>query len=173
SFNAYHFSWYNRHATKGINAPAGISPINLSVKGARRTNYSQMLPYLSADMEKHSDVFQDLRDLFQDIIRAVEAKVRVFECLPDEYKLMMVDAEFLPGNAQSFVRPFLGWVVNINIVAEAHRDGKDRHYCLVMPIGNFEGGALVLYEQGLVLELRNGDYVVFESGKTTHFNLRY
>ncbi|TFY59839.1 hypothetical protein EVG20_g7638 [Dentipellis fragilis] len=161
SFSEYHFSWYNRHATKGINAPAGISPVNLSVKGARRTNHSQMLPYLSADMEKHDDVFKDLRDMFQDVIRHVEAKLK--ECLPEEYKLMMVDAEFLPGNAQLFVRPFLGWVVNINIVAEAHRDGKDRHYCLVMPLGDFEGGALVLYEQGLVLELRNGDYKLYST----------
>ncbi|KAA1472866.1 hypothetical protein DENSPDRAFT_851206 [Dentipellis sp. KUC8613] len=85
----------------------------------------------------------------------------------------MIDAEFLPGNAQSFIWPFLGWVVNVNIVAQAHRDGKDRHYCLVMPIGDFQGGELVLYEQGLVFQLRNGDFVVFESGKTTHFNLRY
>ncbi|KAA1479937.1 hypothetical protein DENSPDRAFT_754145, partial [Dentipellis sp. KUC8613] len=56
SFNAYHFSWYNRHATKGTNAPSGISPLNLSVKGASRTNYSQMLPYPSSDTVRHAAV---------------------------------------------------------------------------------------------------------------------
>lgn len=79
----------------------------------------------------------------------------------------------LPGNAQSTVFPFASLVININICTKAHRDKKDQTICLVVPIGEFEGGDLVLYEQGLVLDLRSGDIAVFCSAETTHFNLQY
>jgi hypothetical protein len=40
-------------------------------------------------------------------------------------------------------------------------------------IGEHEGGELCLLEPGLVLELRNGDVVIFQSGQISHFNLHY
>ncbi|KAA1477781.1 hypothetical protein DENSPDRAFT_787206, partial [Dentipellis sp. KUC8613] len=170
-FPAYHFSWYNRNATKGTNAPAGVQPSFLFNKGASRTNYTQMMPYMSAETARHEDLVNELEAIFQDVFRWIEAKLQ--ECLPGEFSEMSIDAEILPGNSQSMVRPFIGFVLNINITTKGHRDGKDKHYCLVMPVGDFEGGALVLYEQGLVIEARNGDFVVFESPRTTHFNLHY
>ena len=42
-----------------------------------------------------------------------------------------------------------------------------------MAIGDFLDGGLVLKEQGLVLELWNGDWAVFRSSESTHFNLDY
>ena len=44
-----------------------------------------------------------------------------------------------------------------------HRDKWDKSLCLVLAIGDFLDGGLVLKEQGLVLELRNGDWAVFRS----------
>jgi hypothetical protein len=64
-------------------------------------------------------------------------------------------------------------VININVYTKAHRDSGDRHLCLVIPIGHFEGGGLCLLENGLVLELRNGDIAIFRSSEVTHFNLDY
>ncbi|KAG2743026.1 hypothetical protein P692DRAFT_20747787, partial [Suillus brevipes Sb2] len=43
----------------------------------------------------------------------------------------------------------------------------------VLAVGEFTGGGLVMREQGLVAELRNGDFVIFSLGETTHFNLDY
>ena len=40
-------------------------------------------------------------------------------------------------------------------------------------LSEFEGGSLVMYEQGLVLELRAEDIIVFPLVDTTHFNLKY
>src|SRR5437899_1452382 len=93
--------------------------------------------------------------------------------LPAEYKVLAEVAESLPGKATSQVMPFVSLVVNINAQTEAHRDKWDKNLCLALAIGEFSGGSLVLREQGLVLELQNGDFVVFQSSKSTHFNLDY
>lgn len=93
--------------------------------------------------------------------------------LQEDYEVLMQLSDSLPGGYEGPVPPFLSLVVNLNIRSEAHRDTMDKNICLVMPIGNFVGGELVLVEQGLVLALGSGDLVVFHSSETTHFNLDY
>lgn len=84
-----------------------------------------------------------------------------------------MDAEVLPGNASSLVHPFLSLVVNLNVATLAHRDKQDKSLCVVLAVGEFEGGELCLYEPGLALPLRNGDFVAFPSSRVTHFNLHF
>lgn len=93
--------------------------------------------------------------------------------LQDEFEMLMEVAHVLPGNCSTPVTPFISLVININVRTKAHRDSSDRHLCLVIPVGNFEGGALCLLENGLVLELRSGDVALFRSSEVTHFNLDY
>src|ERR1700761_9395631 len=93
--------------------------------------------------------------------------------LPEEYEVLVELVEMLPGKPDSPVAPFLSLVININVATLAHRDAKDKLLCLVLAVGCFSGGGLVLKEQGLVVELGHGDFVVFTSGDTTHFNLEY
>ncbi|KAI6009271.1 hypothetical protein EDC04DRAFT_2610639 [Pisolithus marmoratus] len=94
--------------------------------------------------------------------------------LPEaEYEALAQVAESLPGNAVSAVEPFISLVININIQMEVHQDQFDKNLCLALAIGNFSGGGLVLHKQGLVLELQNGDFAVFHSSETTHFNLNH
>lgn len=93
--------------------------------------------------------------------------------LQEEFKLLMEVTSVLPGNCSPPVAPFVSLVVNINVCTKAHRDSQDRHLCLVIPIGHFEGGALCLLENRLVLELRAGDVALFRSSEVTHFNLDY
>jgi len=81
--------------------------------------------------------------------------------------------EILPGKPDSPVAPFLSLVLNANVSTLAHLDGKDFVLCLVLVIGEFLGGGVVLGEQGLVVEARNGDFLAFRSERTTHFNLKY
>ena len=82
-------------------------------------------------------------------------------------------AYLLPNHSTSAVHPFLGLVLNFNIASQAHRDAKDDSICVVIPIGEFLGGALCLVELGIVLPLRHGDFTVFPSCDITHFNLHY
>jgi hypothetical protein len=93
--------------------------------------------------------------------------------LPEEYEILDVVASSLPGNAESVARPFTAIVINVNACSKGHRDRQDLDFCLVIPIGTFTGGALVLMETGLVLYLRQGDIVIFRSGDITHLNLHY
>ena len=95
------------------------------------------------------------------------------DMLPDVYEQLDAYARLLPGNNHALSAPFLGLVINLNVVTTAHRDAKDSCACLVLAIGDFEGGELVLYEPGLVIPLQNGDFVVFSSYHITHFNLHY
>jgi hypothetical protein len=93
--------------------------------------------------------------------------------LQEDYEVLMHLSNSLPGGYEGPVSPFLSLVVNLNIRSEAHKDRMDKNVCLVIPIGDFSGGELVLVEQGLVLELGSGDLVVFRSAEATHFNLDY
>jgi hypothetical protein len=93
--------------------------------------------------------------------------------LQEEFEMLMEIASVLPGNCTSPIAPFVSLVININVSTKAHRDSLDHHLCLVIPIGYFEGGALCLLENGLVLELRSGDIALFRSSEVTHFNLDY
>ena len=93
--------------------------------------------------------------------------------LPEEYARLEASATILPDNNTSAVHPFLGLVVNLNVVTTAHRDSKDDTVCLVLVVGDFEGGELCLYEPGLVIPLRHGHFVIFPSCDITHFNLHY
>ena len=84
---------------------------------------------------------------------------------------MFVDV--LPGATSSPAYPFSGFVINFNVSTKVHRDGKDLAACLVMPIGTFEGGEIVLVEPGLVLSMRSGDILIFPSCTISHLNLHY
>ncbi|KAG1876217.1 hypothetical protein F4604DRAFT_1581467, partial [Suillus subluteus] len=145
-FECVHFSWWNKYATKGQDALKDVHPHQLTSMNGERVNYNQMLPYPSVELKYH---------------------------LPDEYNLLVEVVDLLPGQEFSPVRPFLSLVLNINVCTMAHCDTKDKEFCLVLPIRDFQGGALVTYEQGLAVELRGGDFMIFRSCSSTHFNLVY
>ncbi|KAI6114453.1 hypothetical protein F5141DRAFT_1213645 [Pisolithus sp. B1] len=129
-FDCLHFSWYNRHTTKGNDTPSDVHPYELHL-GNSRTNMWQMLPYTSSDMAEYGQLFDRLVQAFQHVFLWIGSALQVH--LPEtEYSALVQVAESLPGNV-----------------------------------------ILVLKEQGLVLELQNGDFAVFCSSKATHFNLDY
>jgi hypothetical protein len=95
------------------------------------------------------------------------------EFLPEEYEVLVELGQNLPGGEHSPVAPFLSLVLNLNVTTEGHRDRFDKDLCLVLPLGKFTGGALVMFEQGLVLEIGCGDFAIFRFSETTHFNMHY
>ncbi|KAG0703579.1 hypothetical protein DFH29DRAFT_764208, partial [Suillus ampliporus] len=157
-FQCLHFSLWNRYVTKGDGAPAQVHPHNMAREAVGRTNYTQRLPYPSRDILKHWCLYNNLL---------------IKECLPNEYEVLVELCQDLPGGETSSVSPFLSLVINLNVSTIAHCDKFDKDLCLVLPLGEFSGGALAMFEQGLVVELRSGDFAIFRSAETTHFNLRY
>lgn len=93
--------------------------------------------------------------------------------LPEEYEILAEFSDNLPNAESAVAHPFTGIVININVATLGHRDKKDKMICLVLPIGDFIGGELCLFELGLVLQLKSGDMAIFPSHIYTHFNLDF
>ncbi|KAH9910449.1 uncharacterized protein B0H18DRAFT_836661, partial [Fomitopsis serialis] len=96
TFEAIHFSWYNRHCTSGHSAPADIPPALLSRAGCMRTNHGQFVPYVSKDMEDHQAIYQSLKNIFADVFSWIDEKLQTV--LPMEYERLEATASILPGN---------------------------------------------------------------------------
>ena len=93
--------------------------------------------------------------------------------LPEEYKIEQSFANVFPGADVSPVFPFSGIVINLNVQTLIHRDSEDVILCLVLAIGDFVNGDLCFSDAGLRIELQNGEWVVFDSRRTAHFNMPY
>ncbi|EPS92477.1 hypothetical protein FOMPIDRAFT_1078912, partial [Fomitopsis schrenkii] len=118
-----------------------------------------------------ASIYYSLKNVLGPVFDWLDTKFQ--EILPDVHDHLQGFAELLPCNNQAVSAPFLGLVINLNVATAAHRDNKDECVCLVLAIGDFVGGELVLYEPGLVIPLRHGDFVLFPSCELTHFNLHY
>ncbi|KAG0693972.1 hypothetical protein DFH29DRAFT_774814, partial [Suillus ampliporus] len=160
--------WHdNDIADQGDDAPTHIHPHDMARVDVSRTNHTQCLPYTSKDILEHQQLYSNILAAFGELFEWIEYY------LPEEYEVLVELGQNLPGGECSPVAPFLSLVINLNVTTQAHRDRFDKILCLVLPIGTFTGGALVMFEQGLVLELSCGDCVIFHSADTTHFNLHY
>lgn len=84
---------------------------------------------------------------------------------------MILDTLPMADTPPSF--PFTGFVFNINSRAQAHLDPGDHSICVVVPIGDFVHGELVLDELGLVIALQSGEAIAFRSNCVTHYNLDF
>ncbi|KIJ12218.1 hypothetical protein PAXINDRAFT_83281 [Paxillus involutus ATCC 200175] len=171
AFDAIHCSWYNHHATQGDDAPDDVQACFLEKEGCSRTNHAQIVPYISAELRDHEELYQHVIKTFKALFEWVRQELE--RHLPEEYEILSQVASILPGNACSPVEPFTSLVININVSTRGHRDVGDREFCLVIPIGTFTGGSMVMVETGLVVDLHQGDMVVFRSCDVTHLNLHY
>ncbi|KAG0692427.1 hypothetical protein DFH29DRAFT_768435, partial [Suillus ampliporus] len=156
-----HFSIWNRYSTVGDDVPTHIHPHDMARVDVSRTNHTQCLPYASKDILEHQQLYSNILAAFGELFEWLEYVMK--EYLPEEYEVLVELGQNLPGGECSPVAPFLSLIINLNVTTQAHRDRFDKILCLVLPIGTFTGGALVMFEQGLVLELSCGDCVIFHS----------
>ncbi|KAF4586308.1 hypothetical protein EYR38_010583 [Pleurotus pulmonarius] len=171
-FLGLHFDWYNRYSTNGDDAPDDIHPAELSKQGLkRRSTFSLFVPRPSEEMKRFPKAYEALKDNFALAFEEIRDILQTL--LPKEYNIEKIFAEFLPGDEVSPVFPFSGVVVNLNVQTIEHCDGMDTLMCLVLAIGSFRDGDICLREAGLRLQLRNGDWLVFDSKNITHFNMPY
>ncbi|KAA1480070.1 hypothetical protein DENSPDRAFT_745149, partial [Dentipellis sp. KUC8613] len=170
---ALHFSIYNRMHMDGSKAPQGAYPYATARYDAHggefRLNYSQLSPCAARELKDNTPLYNSFLESCTDIFNWVSETVTL-NC-PDDIDSLELVLEKLPVSASSPFHPWASLVVNFKIVTRAHRDYHDKNLCGVLALGNFKGGELVLYEQGLVIPLQAGDLVIFPSHNTTHFNL--
>ncbi|KAG1771395.1 hypothetical protein EV702DRAFT_977391 [Suillus placidus] len=144
----------------GNMAPADTHPLDL-VAAAGRTNLTQTLPYMSRKTFEYEQLYLNIQNNLREVFEWIEQTVTHY--LPDDYTVLAELVDILPNVCGSPVNPFLSLVVNINVCTIGHRDSKDFRLCLVLPISNFVGGGLVMRVQGIVVEMRNGDFACFRS----------
>ncbi|KAJ7629550.1 hypothetical protein B0H17DRAFT_962866, partial [Mycena rosella] len=81
---------------------------------------------------------------------------------------------FLPLSPNTPAYPFSGFVVNLRVCTDEHKDGFDKDLCTVIVISDdCEGGELCLFEAGLCVHLRVGDIFIFPSCYVTPFNTHF
>ncbi|TFY51009.1 hypothetical protein EVG20_g11213 [Dentipellis fragilis] len=170
---ALHFSTYNRMHMDGSEAPSGAYPFATAHYEAHgdefHLNYSQLSPYMARELKENTPLYNSFLESCTDIFNWVSETV-LLNC-PDEVESLELVLEELPVSGSSPFHPWASLVVNFKVITRAHRDYHDNNLCGVLALGNFVGGELVLYEQGLVIPLQSGDLVIFPSHRTTHFNL--
>lgn len=93
--------------------------------------------------------------------------------MPEEFDKIAAYCDMLPLNETSPAYPFGGFVVNICVATDAHRDIGDKILCVVIPFGDYTGGDLGVYETGILWGLAPGSVFIFPSCELTHFNLHY
>ena len=64
-------------------------------------------------------------------------------------------------------------MTNINVSTTYHHDPMDLDICSVLTISDCIGGGIALKEAGVSIETRNGDLVLFPSGRISHFNRHF
>ncbi|THH14221.1 hypothetical protein EUX98_g9633, partial [Antrodiella citrinella] len=160
-FIALHFEIYARYCYKGDNFPVDVSPFLLVDEQNTPLPHTTLQPYESSDMVNNHEAFENLRAAWQMLFDHVRDKLS--QHLPDEFEEVVGFANSLPHWTAPAAYPFSGFVVNLNVMTRSHRDTKDTSICLVLVLGEHEGGDLCLVEPGLTVKLREGDFIVFPS----------
>src|ERR1700742_2900764 len=91
--------------------------------------------------------------------------------LPHRYRALSEGlASALPNTLNNALHPYTSMAINVNAETPVHRDHRDHLGCGVTPFGVFTGGAFVLWELGIIIELDPFDIVNFPSDLISHFN---
>ncbi|THU94360.1 hypothetical protein K435DRAFT_860635 [Dendrothele bispora CBS 962.96] len=176
-FPALHFTFYSRYGPSGEGAPTDVHPSYLGVergqsrKGAVRINYGQILTRESNDMRDNPEEFSQVCDALAEMMEWAVSKAD--ERNPGLFEGVKGTVDIFPSNATTPFHPFSSFVVNVNVKTKGHRDSGDQSACMVVVVGEHEGGELCLFESRLVLETAHSDLIVFDSRKLTHFNLSF
>ena len=65
-------------------------------------------------------------------------------------------------------RLFTYAAVNVTSTSKEHWDNKDYKWCCIIPLGDFEGGAIRFPELKVDIHVKQGDLLIFKSRKLLH-----
>ncbi|TFK58138.1 hypothetical protein BDN72DRAFT_746515, partial [Pluteus cervinus] len=134
-------------------------------------NMAQLIPRHSQEVYANFELYESLKASMDPLYTQVKDLISTH--FPDEYKSLCKYTDSLPMTEPAPAPPFAGLVYNLNVATELHRDWNDDGICVVVVISDCTGGELILVELGLVIELKNGDAIVFRSGDITHLNAHF
>ena len=74
----------------------------------------------------------------------------------------------VPQDLRLFGDLFSTLFINVTCGTKVHRDSKDYGYCVVIPLGEFSGGDLLLRASEVRFILQPGDFLMFKSSQLYH-----
>ncbi|KAJ6552911.1 hypothetical protein B0H19DRAFT_930816 [Mycena capillaripes] len=169
NYSCFTYTWYHRMAERGDGAPAGVHPNRLH-RGVK-VNSHQRIPCSSIDTVRKAMEFETISDIFSEPFEF--QRVNLQHANPEAYDEIRQFADVLPLNATSPAYPFSGFMVNFRVVTDAHKDGLDSKWCLIIFVKQGEGGQTCLAELGLKVNGKTGVMLTFTSCWITHFNSHF
>jgi hypothetical protein len=135
-------------------------------EGVWRANWLQREPRESSDIRNHPELFNQLKDVLEDVLQFVHDNVGTIEFLsytlsniimqikyhePETYNALEVYVDILPDYERSPAHPYSNLVINVRACTKGHRDHCDRT-CTTFTVSDCEGGEICLHESGLVFD---------------------
>ena len=127
-------------------------------------------PYLSREFKADLPDSQTWLDANQALFRRLSDTLRLIN--PECYVKFRGIQSYLPADMQPLCGIFPGLAINQGMTGDSgiHQDWGDyyRGFNCVVPWGDFTGGGLVLYQAGIVYELKPGDVLYFYGNILAH-----
>ncbi|KAG8692773.1 hypothetical protein FRC08_009549 [Ceratobasidium sp. 394] len=176
-FKGFHVGFWGKMAKSGKKAPSGMHPRLFLGES------SQVGPYLDRAVRMLAGNFDPTYFLhcplrqFNDAVEFMlqPAIIKLAEQIPGLLKQHRVLWDSLNPTYQVGSAPFCMTVLNIQPATRGHRDASDQldSICLILPLGDYRGGDLCLFEPGLCIDLRPGMFAAIRSKRDLHFNLHF
>ncbi|KAJ7772911.1 hypothetical protein DFH07DRAFT_733456 [Mycena maculata] len=171
SYTSIAYTWYYRMGEKGKGPPTEVHPNKLH-RGVK-VNHHQRIPYSTVDTVQKAMEFETISQIFSEAFNFQRVNVRLQHTNPEAYDEIRQFADVLPLNETSPSYPFASFMINFRVVTDAHKDGLDSEWCLIIFVKRGEGGLLVLRELGLKINGKTGNILHFTSRWVTHFNTHF
>jgi hypothetical protein len=158
------------------------SRTNHTFRGVDRGKFSTRHYCIWAPYSKTPFISRELREDGQAGLAFLQANQRLWDRISDILGMISPSTyrRFLryplPNNLKRLCTAFAGCVVNLGgqdpVQTLPHRDVKESiyGYSCVVPAGDYNGGAIVLYELKLIIELRPGEVLFFPDSLIHHAN---
>lgn len=155
---------------------------NLKFRGIDRGTYSTRHLTVWCAYAKKPFISRELREDEEANVDFLNANLKLWNKLsdilgqisPSTYKQFLRYP--LPKGLKRFCTAWAGCVVNLGdkdpVQTKPHRDVKESifGFSCVVPAGNYTGGALILYDLEMVIELNPGDVFMFPDSLIHHAN---
>ncbi|KAK0501737.1 hypothetical protein EDD18DRAFT_1431872 [Armillaria luteobubalina] len=128
-YYSWHGSYYYRYSERGYDALEGASPYYTLKEGHTTVHVQRRAPGHSREFLQDIGEAGLLARLFQDVMLYVNEHIH--KLLPEIYKDLTVFVNHLLLNDHSLAYLFSGFVINVGVATDGHRDSFDKlWYCI-------------------------------------------
>ncbi|QRV90747.1 DEAD-box ATP-dependent RNA helicase 42 [Ceratobasidium sp. AG-Ba] len=178
-YPGFHYGAWGKMAKSGKIAPKNLHPRLFIGESSQPAPYLDRAVRVLADCFNKSHFMHCPHDQFNRAIEsilpvAIEKLRREVPSLLDKHQGLF-DSLSPSMTLRLGSSPFCMTVLNVQPATRAHRDSSDEldSICLILPLGDYEGGDLCLYEPRLRIELPPGAFCAIRSKRNLHFNLHF